>query len=145
MCPHQLDQGRGQSQEGQDLLARLKSARRDLWNWLLDTSVFFSFDASGLNRHRREIERREQRWGAFSDQLSASDHFVVTGANSGLGFALADQLLARGATVSLICRSASRGCNGLPAVRFPYGLPAVRSPCPSRTRRTSRRLKRALR
>ena len=47
-------------------------------SWLLDTSVFFSFDASGYRRHLRE---------AMSErELSPDAHVVITGGNSGLGF-----------------------------------------------------------
>lgn len=87
--------------EGCTLLAELKRRRRSPWSWLLDASIFFSFDASGYRRHLRE---------AMPERALPSDaHVVITGGNSGLGFALADQLLARGAQVSVICRDQIRG------------------------------------
>lgn len=94
---------------GAELLKTFQARRRSPWAWLLDTSVFFSFDASGLRRHRKA----HQLWSARYDHLlhssSVPEHVLITGANSGLGFALADQLSARGSTVSLWCRNAARG------------------------------------
>jgi len=91
--------------EAAELLVELGSRWRSPLNWLLDMSIFYSFDASGLRRHRRA----HQSLHTPSFELSLQHHYLITGANSGLGFALADQLMARGATVSILCRDIGRG------------------------------------
>jgi len=67
---------------------------------LLDASVYFSFDASGYKRHARGFEPL----GPLDDV-----HVVVTGASGGLGLATAELLAARGARLTLLCRSRARG------------------------------------
>lgn len=88
-------------QAGELLLQKLSERRRSLWSWFLDTSIFFSFDRSGLLRHQKE---------AFAlPPAKPHEHILITGANSGLGFAAAAQLLETGTTVSLLCRDRVRG------------------------------------
>jgi NAD(P)-dependent dehydrogenase (short-subunit alcohol dehydrogenase family) len=70
---------------------------------LLDASVLFSYDASGFRRHARRFVPGE------ADTPLGGGLYVVTGANRGLGRALAAALAARGATVALLCRDAAAG------------------------------------
>ncbi|MGE0711061.1 MAG: SDR family NAD(P)-dependent oxidoreductase [Planctomycetota bacterium] len=76
---------------------------RSPWALLLDASIYFSFDRSGFRRHARtfasgdlEVDLRGRRC-------------LVTGANSGIGYAAAEALVRRGAEVWLLCRDAARG------------------------------------
>ena len=98
-----------QSEYGKDLLAEIRSGWRSPLNWMLDTSIFYSFDASGFRRHRRAFQRASHTVDTTALKLSPQHHYLITGANSGLGFALADQLMDRGATVSMLCRDIARG------------------------------------
>ena len=68
---------------------------------LLDASVYYSFDESGYHRHSNSFQ-------ALPTTLSGR-HYVITGANSGIGFALAHSLVSKGAQISLICRHRGRG------------------------------------
>ncbi|GLD94424.1 hypothetical protein PINS_up003035 [Pythium insidiosum] len=68
--------------------------------------------AEGLKRYGREgYENARKRW-VDPDMAKQRDltgkHIVVTGANSGLGFAVAEELAKRSATVHMVCRSAER-------------------------------------
>lgn len=77
---------------------------------LLDASVVFSFDRSGFERHARRFVAADTR---VSMQGKTA---LVTGANSGLGFATARGLAALGATVHLLCRDEGRGRAALDAL-----------------------------
>ncbi|MDX2010483.1 MAG: SDR family NAD(P)-dependent oxidoreductase [Myxococcaceae bacterium] len=78
---------------------------------LLDASVVFSFDRSGFRRHAR-------RFVASDLQVSLAGRVVlVTGANSGLGFAASKALAALGATVHLLCRDEARGQSAAQAIK----------------------------
>ena len=70
-------------------------------NALLDRSIVLSFDRSGFERHARSF-------APLPADLS-SKHYVITGANSGLGLAAAVALAERGAAVHLLCRNEERG------------------------------------
>ena len=52
--------------------------------------------------------KRYEKWLAKNACSLAGKHAVITGANSGIGFAAATHLLALGATVTLACRNATR-------------------------------------
>jgi len=78
-----------------------QGGHRSAWAWLLDASVYFSFDASGYRRHELDFKPLPSR----CDGLKV----VVTGANSGIGYACAEALLKRGAELVMICRDQSRG------------------------------------
>ncbi|MDD9889875.1 MAG: SDR family oxidoreductase [Gammaproteobacteria bacterium] len=47
----------------------------------------------------------------------ANKVYVVTGANSGIGFAAAENFASRGAALAIVCRSAERGTAALNAIR----------------------------
>ena len=47
----------------------------------------------------------------------AGKHYVVTGANSGIGFVAADNFASRGATVALVCRDTDLGNRALDTIR----------------------------
>ncbi len=76
---------------------------RDLRDHVLDASVVRSFDASGFERHAARFVP-----GELDVDLSHRT-VAITGANSGLGYATASALAARGARVLLLCRSVERG------------------------------------
>jgi NAD(P)-dependent dehydrogenase (short-subunit alcohol dehydrogenase family) len=78
---------------------------------VLDRSILFSFDRSGFERHAR-------RFRAADLEVDYRGRIcLVTGANSGIGFATAEGLARRGATVWLLCRDASRGRQALREIR----------------------------
>lgn len=89
------------------------------WARVLDKSVYFSFDVSGFLRHAEDfaqgdldVDLRERR-------------YVVTGANSGLGYAAAFALARLGAQVELLCRSPQRAQAA--QQRMQLDAPAVRT------------------
>lgn len=82
----------------------LKIRRRSLREWILDSSIYYSFDATGYQRHAARGD------GGIGESTSVDQsHVLVTGANSGIGFALCDQLMQRRVQVTLLCRSEERG------------------------------------
>lgn len=109
------------TEEGARLLSHLRARRRSPLQWALDASVFYSFDASGLRRHRHDHQRAQARRNAESDRSLARFHYLITGANSGLGFALADQLMARDAAVSVLCRNPERGARAIERLAERHG------------------------
>ncbi|MGC6417582.1 MAG: SDR family NAD(P)-dependent oxidoreductase [Bradymonadia bacterium] len=74
-----------------------------IWHRALDRSVVFSFDRHGFKRHARQ----------FADNIEGRDlsakNIMVTGCNSGIGFASVEALSAQGAMVYMACRSRERG------------------------------------
>jgi dehydrogenase/reductase SDR family member 12 len=70
---------------------------------LYDGLVMPSYGAAGYRL-------RQRRWdaAAIPDDLSGRS-YVVTGANAGLGYALTQGLLRRGATVVMVCRDRAKG------------------------------------
>ncbi len=90
-----------------------------LLDGILDRSILFSFDRSGFERHRRDFDL---------DDLARSlrgQHCLVTGANSGLGRALALGLAARRAHVHMLCRDRERGERARRSVTDQAGNPQV--------------------
>lgn len=79
----------------------MRSGHRHLTDWLLDATIYFSFDSSGFRRH--------QRYAPQDFKVRDNAHVLVTGANSGVGFALCEQLMRRHVQVTLLCRSSTRG------------------------------------
>ena len=86
---------------------------------MLDGSIFYSFDRSGYLRHRRGFVPSDL------DRSMRDMTCLVTGANSGLGYAVAEGLAARDATVHMLCRSAERGEAARDAVSERTGNPDV--------------------
>jgi NAD(P)-dependent dehydrogenase (short-subunit alcohol dehydrogenase family) len=69
---------------------------------VLDPTIVLSFDKSGFARHAAGFDPRDL------DVDLAGRTCLVTGANSGIGYATCEGLAARGATVWMLCRSAER-------------------------------------
>ncbi len=91
------------AQSSAQILADLKQSSRSFKDWLLDSSIYYSFDLSGFLRHQRLAPQ-------FPNiSLEHPKHILITGANSGIGYALCDLLLDRGCQVSMLCRSHERG------------------------------------
>lgn len=86
---------------------------------VLDASIVFSFDASGFRRHARGFDDPD------IDVDLTGRLCLITGANSGLGYATALALARRGARVQLLCRSAERGTQALQDIRQQSGNPEV--------------------
>lgn len=82
---------------------------------ILDPTIFLSFDRSGFNRHAINFDP------ADLDVDLAGRTCLVTGANSGIGFATAAGLAARGASVWLLCRSQERGAQAARELREATG------------------------
>ncbi|MEL6344028.1 MAG: SDR family NAD(P)-dependent oxidoreductase [Myxococcota bacterium] len=71
-------------------------------NTLLDRSIAFSYDRTGFRRHRRAFDP------ADLDVDLSGRRALITGANSGIGKETARALVARGAQVTMLCRSLPR-------------------------------------
>lgn len=82
-----------------------------LWQKMLDRSVVFSFDRTGYRRHAKRFAPEDS-----SSRLDGKS-FLITGSNSGIGLATAEQLIARGAAVFLACRSIERGRAAITTLR----------------------------
>ena len=82
-----------------------------IWHTVLDKSIVFSFDRTGFKRHAKTFHTDD-----IPEHLGHR-HIVVTGANSGIGFAAAEVWAARGARVTLVCRNAERGADAQAALR----------------------------
>ena len=82
---------------------------------VLDRTILFSFDCSGFLRHARRF-----RPGDLDVDLTGRV-CVVTGANSGIGWAAATALAARGAEVWLVCRDRGRGQEAVASIRKTTG------------------------
>jgi NAD(P)-dependent dehydrogenase (short-subunit alcohol dehydrogenase family) len=90
-----------------------------LFDQLLDRSILFSFDRSGYLRHQRAFKPSDL------DRSMKDKVCLVTGANSGLGLAVALGLAAREATVYLLCRNAESGSEARSAISEETNNPKV--------------------
>ncbi len=82
----------------------------------LDASIVLSFDRTGFRRHQRGFV-------AADLQIDLAGKVVlITGANSGLGYAAAHRLAALGAEVWLLCRDVGRGGEAMARLKhdFPH-------------------------
>ncbi len=73
----------------------------NLYNKLLDTSIYFSFDKSGFNRHQKNFKK-------LKTTHIKGRTFLITGGTSGIGASLAKRLLKNGAYVIVTGRSKKR-------------------------------------
>lgn len=69
-----------------------------MYNWLLDKSVYFSFDRSGFERHAKEFD-------AITRDIFKNKTVLITGGTSGIGEALAKRLIDSDAKVIVTGRS----------------------------------------
>jgi len=86
---------------------------------ILDPTIVLSFDRSGFRRHAINFDP------ADLDADLKGRTCLVTGANSGIGFATAEGLAARGASVWLLCRSRERGAQAALALREATGSRSI--------------------
>ncbi len=70
---------------------------------IFDLSVIFSFDSYGFRRHQKYFDN-EDLSKSISDKIC-----IVTGANNGIGFYMAEKLASSGAKVFMICRNKTKG------------------------------------
>ncbi len=79
----------------------------------------FSFDRSGFERHKRGFYQKDR------DTRLDGKLALVTGASSGIGFAIAKGLAQRGARVCLLCRNLQKGTEAAAQVIQETGNPSV--------------------
>tara|TARA_B100001971_G_scaffold37960_1_gene33027 strand:- start:70157 stop:71038 length:882 start_codon:yes stop_codon:yes gene_type:complete len=70
-------------------------------DWLLDKSVYFSFDSSGFARHAKAFK-------TINDSIFKDKNILITGGTSGIGEALAIRLCDTGANVQVSGRNADK-------------------------------------
>ena len=76
--------------------------KKSFWNWILDRSVYFSFDGSGFVRHAESFEP--------DDNISLEGkHILVTGGTGGIGLSACEGLNSLGAQVLFTGRNGERG------------------------------------
>ncbi|XP_042495223.1 dehydrogenase/reductase SDR family member 12 [Macadamia integrifolia] len=80
---------------------------------------YLNFMKSGFKEHSKKFKTEDMQI-----QLEGKN-CVVTGANSGIGFATAEGLASRGATIYMVCRSKERGEDALSKIQSKTGNPNV--------------------
>jgi NAD(P)-dependent dehydrogenase (short-subunit alcohol dehydrogenase family) len=85
----------------------------------LDTTVYFSFDGTGFRRHAKRFDASDL------DVDLAGKRCLITGGNSGIGFATAEALARLGARVDLLCRNPERGAAAVATLRERTGSDEV--------------------
>lgn len=83
---------------------------------ILDPGIVFSYDRTGFFLHSQSFN------SADMDVDLSGRRILITGANSGLGFATASALAARRAEVWMLCRSKARGEAAQAQIPFPTRL-----------------------
>lgn len=96
--------------------ARLANASRRL----LDVSPLGSFDRLGYERHALGFDPNDLEVDLHGKRC------LVTGANSGIGYATSERLAELGASVDLLCRDETRGQAAVDAIREKTRNPNVR-------------------
>ena len=86
---------------------------------ILDVSIVSSFDQTGFLRHRAQFDPRDETVDC-TGRIA-----LITGANSGIGFATAEELARRGMTVYLLCRNPNRGEEAERKIRSATGSDTV--------------------
>lgn len=71
-------------------------------NWIMDKSIYFSFDRSGFERHEREFL-------PFTSSFAEDKRVLITGGNSGIGWEAAHFFALKKMEVHLICRNKEKG------------------------------------
>lgn len=80
---------------------------------------FTQFTKAGFEKHAKKFKEEDM-------QISMEGkNCLVTGANSGIGYATAEGLASRGATVHMVCRSKERGEAALSKIQSTTGNPNI--------------------
>ncbi|KAA0153846.1 hypothetical protein FNF29_02835 [Cafeteria roenbergensis] len=84
--------------------------------------VWLAYGRQAFGKHGFDAACRRFIPGDVESEL-AGKHYIVTGANSGLGFEASKALLSRGASVAMVCRSEERGKAALAKLAEATGKP----------------------
>jgi dehydrogenase/reductase SDR family protein 12 len=91
---------------------------------MLRSAAFMAYGSTHFTQPALEKAQRSSWWGATEAALTANggrpleQHVVaISGANAGIGFAIASAVARLGATTLLLCRSAERGQAAAEAIR----------------------------
>lgn len=79
---------------------------RHLYNKLLDATIYFSFDRSGFLRHQKNFKEE-----IFPN--SKGKKVLITGGNSGIGYAAALEFAKLGLEVHIVCRDKQKGSQAI--------------------------------
>lgn len=84
--------------------------------------VWLAYGRQAFGKHGFDAASRRFIPGDIESEL-AGKHYIVTGANSGLGFEASKALLSRGASVAMVCRNEARGKTALAKLAEATGKP----------------------
>ncbi len=90
-----------------------------LFDTIQDASVISSFDQTGFVRHARQFNP------ADLDVDLTGQNILITGANSGIGFATALKLAEKKANVYLLCRNPKRGMDAEQKIKKTTGSDTI--------------------